>query len=368
MPSDVQAAHRLPPNTGVLLINLGTPEAPTAPAIRRYLRQFLSDRRVVEIWRPLWLLILHGVVLPLRPRKLVHSYNSIWSQHGSPLLHYSQRQRAALETELSRRLGAEVPVALGMTYGEPSVAAALEELGRRQVRRVAVLPLYAQYSATSTAAALDAVYAVLKRLRWPPELRTLNSYHDDAGYIDALAQSLRAHWQSQGRAAHLLMSFHSIPQRNLRLGDPYFCQCEKTARLLAERLELKPGEWSVSYQSRLGNQPWLQPYTDLAVKQLAQRGVESLDVICPGFAADCLETLEEVALRYRDDFLAAGGKRYRYVPALNDSPVHIAMLSELLLGQLRGWTLQAGSAEDDSPARLQRVARAEAQLKSPTLL
>jgi ferrochelatase len=253
-----------------------------------------------------------------------------------------------------------------MTYGEPSIGAALEAFDREQVKRVLVLPLYAQYSATSTAAALDAVFAGLRRQRWLPELRTINSYHDDDGYIEALAQSLRAHWQAHGEPAHLLMSFHSIPQQYVRAGDPYYCQCRKTARLLAEKLGLAAERWSASFQSRLGNQPWLQPYTDRVIPQLAARGVKTLDVICPGFAADCLETLEEVALRYRDDFLAAGGAEFRYVPALNDAPEHIDALSRLIGRHLQGWLLQP--SPEDIEARLQRVAQAEPQLRSPDLL
>lgn len=346
----------------MLFINLGTPDEPTAPAIRRYLREFLSDRRVVEVPRLLWALVLWLFILPLRPAKLVHAYRSVWSEDGSPLLSHSQRQSQGLARALAERFGTDVPVALAMTYGKPSVESALDRLAADGVNRIFVFAAYPQYSATTTAAAQDAVFRVLMRRRWLPELRTLNSYHDDPAYIGALADSLRQHWAATGEPEHLLMSFHSIPRRYLDAGDPYYCFCRKTARLLAERLQLPAERWSVSFQSRLGNQPWLSPYTDVVVRELARRGVRRLDVICPGFAADCLETLEEVAIRYRDDFLAAGGQELRYVPALNDRPAHIAMLAELAAAQLQGW-IPAADAPDADPAQAGRVAAAREDLR-----
>lgn len=358
---DPDQAHRARPRTGVLLMNLGTPDAATPRAIRRYLREFLSDPRVVELPRALWLPILYGFILPFRPRKLVHAYRSVWTEEGSPLLRYSQRQRSALKAALDRRAGEGLVVELAMTYGTPSTAEALRSLERQQVRRLLVLPLYAQYSATTTAAALEAVFAQLRRQRWLPELRTINSYHDDPGYLGALAQSLREHWSRHGEPDHLLLSFHSIPRRCLERGDPYYCHSQKTARLLAEALQLPAQRWSVSFQSRLGKQPWLMPYTDEVVKQLAARGVRRLDVICPGFSADCLETLEEVAMRYRDDFIAAGGAEYRYVPALNDAPAHIEALADLALRHLCGWPLQEPG--DDAALRLSRAGAAQARLR-----
>lgn len=352
----------------MLLLNLGTPEAPTPGAIRRYLKPFLSDRRVVELPRALWLVILYCFVLPLRPKKLAHSYASVWMKpdapEGSPLLYHSLAQRDGLQTWLRHRLDTDVPVAIGMTYGSPSVDSALEELQAQGVQRVVALPLYPHYSATSTAAALDAVFRAFMQKRWMPALRTITGYHDEPAYIEALAQSLEQHWQTQNRGDHLLISFHSIPRQYFLEGDPYFCFCQKTARLLVERLKLREGEWSVSFQSRLGRQPWLQPYTDLVIPDLARNGVSTLDVICPGFAADCLETLEEVALRYRDDFLAAGGKVFRYVPALNADKAHIAALGEILVRNLSGWNL----GETVEIERLQRARAAEAQMQSPTLL
>lgn len=314
------------PSCGVLLVNLGTPDAPTAPAIRRYLREFLSDPRVVEIPRLLWLPVLYGFILPFRPKKLVHAYNAVWSERGSPLLDVSQQQA----TQLQALLGADVPVALAMTYGNPSVADALAELKQKGVGRIVVLPLYPQYSGTTTAAVVDAIARVLARERHIPELRTINDYHAHPAYIETLAASVRAHRQAHGVGEHLLMSFHSIPQRYVDQGDPYDAQCKKTAKLLADALQLKPEQWSISFQSRLGREPWLQPYTDVILPQYAARGIKTLDVICPGFSADCLETLEEVAIRYRADFLAAGGKDFRYIPALNADAEHIRMMQALV--------------------------------------
>lgn len=312
--------------TGVLLVNLGTPDAPTAPAIRRYLREFLSDPRVVELPRALWLPVLYGFILPFRPAKLVHAYGSVWSERGSPLLAVSQQQAQDLQS----LLGADVPVALGMTYGNPSLGDAMSELKQKGVGRIVVLPLYPQYSGTTTAAVMDGIARVLARERHLPELRTVNDYHAHPAYIEALAASVRAYRQAHGASEHLLMSFHSIPQRYVNQGDPYDAQCKKTAALLVEVLQLKPEQWSISFQSRLGREPWLQPYTDVVLPQYAAKGIKTLDVICPGFSADCLETLEEVAIRYRADFLAAGGKDFRYIPALNADAEHIRMMQRLV--------------------------------------
>ena len=316
--------------TGVLLVNLGTPDAPTAPAIRRYLREFLSDTRVVEIPRAVWLPVLYGFILPFRPKKLAHAYASVWSERGSPLLAVSQQQARQLQT----LVGADVPVALGMTYGNPSVASALAELKQKGATRIVALPLYPQYSGTTTASVFDAIARVFARERHIPELRTINDYHAQPAYIEALAASVRAYRQTHGASEHLLMSFHSIPQRYVNQGDPYDAQCKKTAALLAEALQLKPEEWSLSFQSRLGREPWLQPYTDVVLPQYAAKGIKTLDVICPGFSADCLETLEEVAIRYRADFLAAGGEGFRYIPALNADDAHIRMMQSLVQGAI----------------------------------
>lgn len=347
-----ESAHRATPRTGVLLVNLGTPDAPTAPAIRRYLAEFLGDARVVEVPRILWLPLLHGVILPLRSRKLVHAYASVWTERGSPLLAIGRDQCEALQ----RALGNDVVVRLAMRYGKPSIASAFEDFDAAELRRVLVLPLYPQYSATTTAAVFDAVHAQLGARRWPPALRTIDSYHDDPGYVAALAASARAHWDRHGRGGHLLMSFHSIPLRYFEAGDPYYCLCRKTARLLAEALQLDETDWSVSFQSRVGRARWLTPYTDEHIGQLAARGIRELDVICPGFSADCLETLEEISLRYGASFAAAGGGTLRYIPALNAQPAHIDALAALLRRHLEGWT----PPPPDAAERDRRVERARA--------
>ncbi|MFI4979572.1 MAG: ferrochelatase, partial [Nevskiales bacterium] len=347
--------HRSDPATGVLLINLGTPDAPTPAAIRRYLAQFLSDRRVVELTPLLWLPLLYGFILPFRPGRLVHAYAKVWTDEGSPLLAISKRIALGLERHLGETLGQDVPVALGMTYGTPSIPAALAELEARRVRRIVVLPLYPQYSCSTNAAALDALFAELNTHRWVPELRTVNSYHDEPAYIAALAQSVRAHWQARGRGDYLLLSFHGLPQRTVLAGDPYYCQCQKTGRLLAEALELREGEFSVAFQSRFGKLPWVQPYAEPTIAALPARAVRQLDVLCPGFAADCLETLEEIQLRYAETFTAAGGTALRYIPALNDSAAHLDVLGGIVQRQLHGW-LPAAASTADLAARQQRAA------------
>ncbi len=322
-------AHQQAPRTGVLLVNLGTPEAPTPKAIRRYLKEFLSDSRVVDVEPLLWWPILNLIILNTRPKKLAAKYQAIWTADGGPLVAIGKRQAAGIAQRL-QALGHQVPVALAMRYGTPAIESALASLDAQGVRRIVLLPLFPQYSASTTAAVLDAVFSAVSRRRWLPELRTINSYHDDAGYITALAASVTAHWQQQGRSEHLLMSFHGIPQRYFDLGDPYFCHCQKTARLLAAHLGLSAEQWSLSFQSRFGREPWIQPYTDAHLGMLAARGIKTLDVIAPGFAADCLETLEEIAVEYREDFERLGGK-LRYIAALNDSAAHLDALTQLIV-------------------------------------
>jgi protoporphyrin/coproporphyrin ferrochelatase len=323
------AAHDRPMTDGVLLVNLGTPEAPTAPAIRRYLKEFLGDTRVVDVEPALWWPILNLIILNTRPRRLAAKYRAIWTEAGGPLVAIGHQQMAGLAAHLQSLRGRPVPVALAMRYGAPAVEQALAQLDAQGVRRIVVLPLFPQYSASTTAAVHDAVFSALMRRRWLPELITINQYHDHPAYITALADSVRAHWAAAGRAEHLLMSFHGIPQRYFDLGDPYYCQCQKTARLLAEALALDTQQWSLSFQSRFGKEVWLQPYTDIHLAALHARGVRTLDVIAPGFAADCLETLEEIAVEYRDLFAALGGT-LRYVPALNAGERHMAALAELV--------------------------------------
>lgn len=323
--------------TAVLLLNLGTPAAPTADAVGDYLAEFLSDPRIVESPRWLWWPVLHGYILRTRPRRSAEAYAKVWRNDGSPLLVFSDRLAQAVGTEISRRTGGKVLTALAMTYGEPSISGTVVELTRTGVRRVLVLPLFPQYSATSTGAALDAVNRVMQTLRWPPELRTINDYHADAGYLAALASSVRSHWVEQGRGDKLLLSFHGIPEKYAAAGDPYPDQCRETARRLGDVLGIEDDDLLVTFQSRLGRQPWLRPYTDEMLEQLARQDLGTLDVACPGFAVDCLETLEEVALRYRATFLTHGGRRFRYIPALNDGSAHADALASIALGQLSGW-------------------------------
>lgn len=330
-------AHDEMPVLGVLLANLGTPDAPTPAAVRRYLAQFLWDPRVVEIPRALWWPILHGFVLPFRPKRSAHGYAKVWGQDGAPLLAISRRQQAALQTVLAQRCAGPVHVALGMRYGEPSIPSALEELRRANAQRILVFPAYPQYSGATTASAFDAVTDTLKTWRWVPELRMIGQYHDDARYIGALCASVREFWAREGEPEMLLFSFHGMPRRTLDLGDPYFCQCQKTARLVAQELGLPQERWRITFQSRFGRAEWLQPYTDKTLMQLPSDGVRRVDVMCPGFSADCLETLEEIAMTNRASFLAAGGEQFRYIPCLNDREDHIAMLADLVMQHAQGW-------------------------------
>jgi ferrochelatase len=321
----------------VLLVNLGTPAAPTTDAVRDYLGQFLSDPRVIELPRWLWWPILHGYILRTRPRRSAEAYAKVWRNDGSPLLVWSERLAAGVRAEVTRRTSNKVDVALAMTYGEPSLQSALGDLMSTGVRRVLVLPLFPQYSATSTGAALDAAMRALQTLRWPPEIRTIDDYHSDAGYLAALVGSVQAHWAEHGRAEKLLLSFHGIPEKYAKAGDPYPEQCRETARRLGDALGMGNDELLVTFQSRLGRQPWLRPYTDETIGQLARQDVATLDVLCPGFAVDCLETLEEVAMRYRTTFLTNGGRQFRYIPALNDGRAHVSALADIAMRQLAGW-------------------------------
>ncbi len=322
---------------GVLLVNLGTPEAPTTAALRRYLRQFLSDRRVIELPRWKWLPILEGIVLRTRPRRVAKAYAEIWTEEGSPLLVTSRQQQQALEAALRERASGPVKVALGMSYGEPSIPNALAELREAGARRILLLPLYPQYSGSTTASVFDATVAELMRWRWVPEFRYIQHYADEPAYIRALADSVREYRAEHGSGELLLMSFHGVPRRYLDNGDPYHCQCHKTGRLLATELGLGDDEWMVTFQSRFGSEPWLQPYTDETVEALGKKGLRRIDAICAGFSADCLETLEEIAGENREIFEGAGGSELHYIPCLNARSDHIAMLADLVMRHCRGW-------------------------------
>jgi ferrochelatase len=356
-------AHGQVEASAVVLINLGTPQAPTAPAVRRYLREFLSDTRVVELPRWLWWPILNGPVLALRPRSSAAKYAAVWTAEGSPLLVGSQRQAAALGAELALR-GLQLHVALAMRYGEPSIGAALAELRRQHVTRMLLLPMYPQYSATTTASAIDGVTRELARVRDVPEVRWIRNFPDDTGYIDALRASVAAHWERHGRGDCLLMSFHGLPRRNLTLGDPYHCECQKTARLLAQALGLEPSAWRVSFQSRFGRAAWLEPSTVDTLRSLARGGARRLDVICPGFVADCLETLEEIAIEGQAQFLAAGGQQLRYIGCLNDSPRFMRALADLVERNVQGWPVDA-LQQDERARQARRSAELAAAMGAP---
>ncbi|RKZ41800.1 MAG: ferrochelatase [Gammaproteobacteria bacterium] len=329
--------HDSLPTTGILLVNLGTPDAPTPGALRRYLAEFLSDPRVTEMPRWFWWLILHGIILRTRPRRSALKYQKIWTEAGAPLLNISQAQAQALVQALRAHFAGPINVALGMRYGNPSIATGLEQLRQANARRILILPLYPQYSSTSTGSIFDAVGDVLKRWRWLPDLRFISHYHDQTAYIYALVVQIKNYWNQYGIPDKLLFSFHGIPKRFFLAGDPYHCECHKTARLVAEQLKLAQEKWQVVFQSRFGREEWLKPYTDHSLMTLGKGGVKRVDVICPGFAADCLETLEEINEENRKIFLQAGGKEFHYIPALNDNVEHIQALLELVIQHTQGW-------------------------------
>lgn len=352
--------HDEVPALGVLIANLGTPDEPTPSALRRYLHAFLSDPRVIELPRWRWWPILYGMVLRTRPKKSAEAYQEVWGEDGSPLLSIGKRQAEGIQQRLeARNAVGPFAVELGMRYGNPSIASALRRLREAGARRIVALPLYPQYSASTTGSTFDAVAQELMRWRWVPEFRLIGQYHDDGGYIEALANSIREHWAREGQGERLLFSFHGMPKRYLFDGDPYHCQCQKTARLVAQRLGLAPGSWDVAFQSRFGNEEWLKPYTDETVVQLARdEGVKRLDVICPGFAADCLETLEEIAGENREYFEANGGERLAYIPALNDRHDHLDALARLILQHAQGWP-EAAASRDWEEERWQLAETAE---------
>jgi protoporphyrin/coproporphyrin ferrochelatase len=327
----------LPTRIGVLMVNLGTPDAPSYFAVQRYLREFLSDRRVIETARAIWLPLLYGVVLPFRPLKTVRNYRKIWLPEGSPLAVYSRRLAENTGRVLRSRPGQELRVALGMSYGNPSIASAIQSLKEQSVTRLLVLPLYPQYCASTSGSVFDGTTAVLRRWRWLPETRFVNDYHDDPGYIDALASSVEGHWRRRGERSHLLFSYHGIPASYVKDGDPYQRQAEGTTRAVVARLELRADAWSHSYQSRFGRVEWLKPYTVDMLRTLTQRGVRRLTVVSPSFAVDCLETLEEIAIEYRDVFLSLGGEELSLVPALNDGDDHARLLAAVVERHLGGW-------------------------------
>lgn len=343
--------HGGEPAMGVLIVNLGTPDAPTTAAVREYLAEFLSDPRVVEIPRLLWKLILHGIVLRLRPAKSAEAYQRVWTEDGSPLMTGS----ADLTDQIAARLDELVPgktvVKLAMRYGKPSIAQTLQDMQAQQVERLMIVPLYPQYSGATTGTVADAVFQELSRWRWVPELRLLGTYHDDPAYIHSVVQSVRDHWRTHGQADKLFISFHGMPKATLEAGDPYFCHCHKTARLIADDLGLHESQWEMAFQSRFGKAEWLKPYVAERLQQLPGEGIKNLTVICPGFSIDCLETLDEIAVEGRESFLQAGGNSFDYIPALNATPAHVSFMTERIISQASGWPeLRASDSEQQKQA------------------
>ena len=346
--------HGQPERTAVLYCNLGTPDSPSTADVRRFLAEFLGDPRVVEVPRLIWLLILHGIILRFRPAKSAAKYASIWTADGSPLKLWTEKQAKLLQGWLAER-GHNVQVRYAMRYGSTSIASQLDALKAAGTTRVLILPAYPQYSATTTASLFDAVYQWAGRTRALPELRFVNHYHDDPRYIAALAARVRQHWTSHGRPDVLVMSFHGVPERTLHLGDPYHCECFKTARMLAESLALTKEQYKVTFQSRLGRAKWLEPYTEPTLIAMGQAGVRRVDVVCPAFTSDCLETLEEINMEAREAFLHAGGKEFHYIACLNDDPAWITALCEVTQQHLAGWPTQAAKDTDGLAAARDRA-------------
>lgn len=342
---------------GILLTNLGTPDAPTAKALRPYLKQFLMDRRVVEIPRFIWWWILHCIILTIRPKKSAEKYAQVWTDEGSPLLVHAQRQTQLFSGYLAQKIKSPFAVELGMSYGNPSMKSAIEKLKAQHCNKVLVFPLYPHYAASSTAASLDAVWHTLLKMRNVPAIRTIRHYHDHPAYIKALAANINAYWMINGKPEQLIMSFHGVPKAHLMKGDPYHCECHKTARLLAESLGLNKDQYQVAFQSRFGKQEWLKPYLASTLEELGKAKTKRLDVVCPGFSSDCLETLEEIAMEGKVIFQSNGGAEYHYIPALNENDAWIHAMTDIALENLGGWVspewdkFAAQQASHDTAAR-----------------
>lgn len=349
-------SHGDSPRIGVLLVNLGTPDAPTAPALRRYLAEFLWDPRVVEIPRAIWWFILNLIILPLRPRASAAKYASIWSAEGSPLRVHTERVTEILKGRLQNRFGDAMVIDYAMRYGRPSVSDAIASLRVLHCDRLLVIPMYPQFAGSTTASVCDAVFDALKARRVVPELRVLRNFHDRPDYIAALATSIREYWDEHGEPDCLMMSFHGVPRRSLDLGDMYHCECHKTGRMVAQRLGLAEGRWKVCFQSRFGKAEWLKPYTAPTLVEMAEAGVGRVDVVCPGFVADCLETLEEIAMEGREEFLEHGGREYHYIPCLNQREDWIDALERMIGEQTADWCAKQPGAQALAESRAAALA------------
>lgn len=329
--------HGTEPSIGILLVNLGTPDAPNKSALRKYLKEFLSDPRVIEVPKAIWWFILNGFILNTRPAKSAEAYEQVWTENGSPLLNIGLKQKVAVAEEIKKITTANIHVELAMRYGNPSIPNVLNKLREKNLQRLLVLPLYPQYAAATTASTFDAVTDCIKAWRFIPELRFINHYHDNPNYISALVESIRCHWAEYGKPDKLLFSYHGIPKDYFLAGDPYHCECYKTTRLVIEQLGLNEEEYLQTFQSRFGPREWLKPYTDETLKQWGADGVNHVQVICPGFSADCLETIEEINIQNREFFLSSGGKEFSYIPALNDNDEHIDTLVSIIKQHSLGW-------------------------------
>jgi ferrochelatase len=353
-------SHGTTPKVGILLVQLGTPDEPTPPAVRRYLREFLSDPRVVEIPRAVWAIILNGIILNVRPKQSAEKYAKVWTRDGSPLKVYTERQTKLLQGRMGMTTRSPFMVRYAMRYGNPGIAGVYDAMRAEGCDRILVVPMYPQYAASTTATAMDEIGRALARTRNQPEMRFVKHFHDDPGYIRALGDSVRAYWREHGRPDKLLMSFHGLPRYTLDRGDPYHCECHKTARLLAADLELPENRWQLVFQSRFGRAEWLKPYTAATLEALGRAGLGRVDVVCPGFVADCLETLEEIAMEGRDTFIEAGGKEYHAIPCLNDRTDWIAALAEIVRTHLGGWLPDEWDAGAAQAAAQRAVERARA--------
>lgn len=347
--------HGTQRKTGILLVNLGTPDEPTTASVRKYLNEFLWDPRIVEIPRPIWWLILNGIILRVRPAKSAKKYQTVWMNEGSPLRVYTERQAQMLRGYLGEMIKSPLAVVAAMRYGNPSIEAGIDKLKAQHCDNILVLPMYPQYAASTTGSTFDKVAEVLMKKRNVPGIRFVRNFHDHPAFIKAIATNVNAHWMKIGRpdfaTDKLLMTFHGVPKFHLTKGDPYHCEAHKTGRLIAEALGLKKEDYVVTFQSRFGRAEWLQPYTDNTLETLGKEGTKRIDVICPGFAADCLETLEEIADEGKETFLHAGGKTFNYLPIANDTPAYVGALTEIARQHLQGWVSDGGSWDREGAAR-----------------